>query len=218
VVQLDDNGNPIRIFFHNLAVYLMKGNRSGDGSGSRSPPCRGDEDELIRRAKQGDRQAIGELYRRHVDVIYRYVWARVVDEAVAEDLTAQVFLKALEGLPTYEPMGKPFVAWLYRIAYARIVDHWRRRENRKVPLDGTLPSREPRPEELLQAEAEWRMAIDLLARLTDDQQDVLILRFIGEMPLSEVAETLGKTLGATKALQHRALASLARMLQQQGSP
>ena len=197
----------------------MKGNRSGDGSGSGSSPSRDGEERLIRQAKQGDKQAIGELYRRHVDVIYRYVWARVADEAVAEDLTAQVFLKALEGLPTYEPMGKPFQAWLYRIAYARIVDHWRRRENQvNVPLDGTLPSRDPRPGELLEAEAEWGMAIDLLARLTDDQQDVLILRFIGEMTLLEVAGTLGKTLGATKALQHRALASLARMLTQQGSP
>ena len=197
----------------------MKGNRSGDGSGPGSSPGRDGEERLIRRAKQGDKQAIGELYRRHVDVIFRYVWARVVDEAVAEDLTAQVFLKALEGLPTYEPTGKPFLAWLYRIAYARIVDHWRRRENQvNVPLDGTVPSREPRPGELLEAEAEWGMAIDLLARLTDDQQDVLILRFIGEMTLLEVAGTLGKTLGATKALQHRALASLARMLEQQGSP
>jgi RNA polymerase sigma-70 factor (ECF subfamily) len=60
--------------------------------------------------------------------------------------------------------------------------------------------------------------MELVAQLTDDQQDVLILRFIGEMSLNEVAETLGKTLGATKALQHRALAALARMLERQGGP
>jgi RNA polymerase sigma-70 factor (ECF subfamily) len=197
----------------------MKGNRSGDGSGSKSPHRWEDEDRQIQRAKQGDKQAIGELYRRHVDVIFRYVWARVGDEAVAEDLTGQVFLKALEGLPTYEPTGKPFLAWLYRIAYARIVDHWRQQERRvEVPLDEALPARGPRPGEMLDAEAEWGMAIDLLAQLTDDQQDVLILRFIGEMSLSEVAETLGKTLGATKAVQHRALASLARMLERQDGP
>ena len=197
----------------------MKGNRSGDGSGSKSSRRPVNEDKLIQRAKEGDQQAIGELYRCHVDVIFRYVWARVVDEAVAEDLTAQVFLKALEGLPTYEPTGKPFLSWLYRIAYARIVDHWRRQERRvEVPLDESLPMRGPRPGELLEAEEQWGMAIDLLARLTDDQQDVLILRFIGEMSLSEVAGTLGKTLGATKAVQHRALATLARMLEEQGGP
>jgi RNA polymerase sigma-70 factor (ECF subfamily) len=197
----------------------MTGYRSGDGSGSKSPQKRGDEARLLQRAKQGDQRAIGELYRRHVDVIYRYVWARVGDVTVAEDLTSQVFLKALEGLPTYQPTGKPFLAWLYRIAYARIVDHWRKQERRtEVPLDDALTAQEPQPGQLLEAEADWAVAIDLIAQLTDDQQDVLILRFIGEMSLSQVAETLGKTVGATKATQHRALASLARLLQRQSSP
>jgi RNA polymerase sigma-70 factor (ECF subfamily) len=197
----------------------MNGSRSTDGSGKKSSRKRDKENRLILQAKQGDKQAIAELYNGHVDAIYRYVWPRVRDDAVAEDLTAQVFLKALEGLPAYEPSGKPFLAWLYRIAYARVVDHWRKQERRAtLPLDDTLPAREPRPGELLEAEDDWITAIDLLAQLTDDQQEVLMLRFIGEMSLSEVAETMGKTLGATKAVQHRALASLARLLEaQEGS-
>jgi RNA polymerase sigma-70 factor (ECF subfamily) len=135
---------------------------------------------------------------------------------VAEDLTASVFLKALESLPTYEPGASPFVAWLYRIASARVVDHWRQQKRHaEVLLDESLVGREPQPGELLEAEADWSTAIDLLARLTDDQQDVLILRFIGEMSLTQVAETLGKTVGAAKAIQHRALASLARLLEEQ---
>ena len=195
----------------------MKGFRSTDGSTSTRSQKRDKELALIRRAQEGDKPAIGEIYRQHVDVIYRYVWARVRDDDVAEDLTAQVFLKALEGLPSYRPSGKPFLAWLYRIAYARIVDHWRRQERRaEVPLEDTLPAREPRPGELLEAEADWVTAIDLVAQLTDDQQDVVILRFIGEMSLADVAETLGKTVGATKAIQYRALASLARLLEQRG--
>jgi RNA polymerase sigma-70 factor (ECF subfamily) len=154
-----------------------------------------------------------------VDAVYRYVFGRVRDEHVAEDLTAQVFLKAIEGLPTYEDAGKPFLAWLYRIAYARVVDHWRRQQRRQeVPLDDMLPSPHPPPGAILEAEADWRLAMDLLAQLTDDQQDVLILRFIGELSLSEVAEILGKTVGATKAVQHRALASLARLMQERGGP
>ena len=194
----------------------MNGSRSTDGSGKKPSRKRDKENRLILQAKQGDKQAIAELYNGHVDAIYRYVWPRVRDDAVAEDLTAQVFLKALEGLPAYEPSGKPFLAWLYRIAYARVVDHWRKQERRAtLPLDDTLPAREPRPGELLEAEDDWITAIDLLAQLTDDQQEVLMLRFIGEMSLSEVAETMGKTLGATKAVQHRALASLARLLEQQ---
>ena len=193
----------------------MKGTRSTSGSDPRRSRKRETEHELIRRAQEGDKQAIGELYRANVDVIYRYVWARVRDDSLAEDLTAQVFLKALEGLPTYQPSGKPFVAWLYRIAYARIVDHWRKLERRpEVPLEETLPSREPRPQELLEFEADWVMAMELLAQLTDDQQDVVILRFIGEMSLADIAETVGKTVGATKALQYRALATLARLLEE----
>lgn len=197
----------------------MKGFKSTDGSGSARSQKRDKELKLIGRAQQGDKQAIGKLYRLHVDVIYRYIWARVRDDSVTEDLTAQVFLKALEGLPTYEPRGKPFVAWLYRIAYARVVDHWRKQERRvEVPLEDTLPAHGPRPEDLLDVESDWVTAIDLLAQLTDDQQDVVILRFIGEMSMAQVAETLGKTVGATKAIQYRALASLARLLEKQGDP
>lgn len=195
----------------------MRDPGSTDGSSTTGSRKRAKELELIRHAQQGDKQAIGELYRLHVDVIYRYIWGRVRDESVTEDLTAQVFLKALEGLPTYEPSGKPFVAWLYSIAYARIVDHWRKHERRvEVPLEETFPARDLRPEEFLEAEADWATAIDLLAQLTDDQQDVIILRFIGEMSLAQVAETLGKTVGATKAIQYRALASLARLLEERG--
>ena len=143
----------------------------------------------------------------------------VGNPSVDIEVTGSVFLKALEGLPTYESSGRPFLAWLYRIAYARIVDHWRQQERRtEVPLVETLPARGLQPDEVLEAEADWNRAMELVAQLTDDQQDVLILRFIGEMSLNEVAETLGKTLGATKALQHRALAALARMLERQGGP
>ena len=195
----------------------MEGSKSTNGSASTRSEKRDRELALIRRAQQGDKPAIGEIYRMHVDVIYRYVWARVRDDNVAEDLTAHVFLKALEGLPSYRPSGKPFLAWLYRIAYARVVDHWRQQDRQaEVPLEDTLPAREPRPAELLEAEADWVTAIDLIAQLTDDQQDVVILRFIGEMSLAEVAETLNKTVGATKAIQYRALASLARLLEKQG--
>jgi RNA polymerase sigma-70 factor (ECF subfamily) len=193
----------------------MNGHGSQTSSGNVKSRKR-DEARLVERAQQGDREAIGELYRRHVDTIYRYVQVRVRDEVVAEDLTAQVFLKALEGLPTYQQTGKPFLAWLYRIAYARVVDHFRKQGRRQeVALFETLPANDPPPGQLIEAEAEWSMAIDLLAQLTDDQQDVLVLRFLGELSLVEVAETLGKTVGATKALQHRALASLARLQQEQ---
>ncbi len=175
-----------------------------------------EETRLVIAAKRGDRQAIGELYCRHVERIYRYVYSRVHDRSVAEDLTSQVFLRMLEGLPHYEPSGKPFLSWLYRIACARTADYWRS-EHRvpQVMLDESWLASMAQPGDLLDKEADWCMAVELLARLTDDQQDVLILRFIGEMSLVEVAQIMGKTVGATKALQHRALVSLSRLWQNQ---
>jgi RNA polymerase sigma-70 factor (ECF subfamily) len=151
-------------------------------------------------------------------MIYRYTYARVGDATVAEDLTAQVFLKALEGLSSYEQRGAPFSAWLYRIAHARTVDHWRQQHRRQeVGLVDTVPAKDPQPEEVVIARSEWDTAVSLIAQLTDDQRDVIILRFIEEMSLAEVAETLNKTVGAVKALQHRALASLARLRRQRKS-
>ncbi len=194
----------------------MKGRKLRLGLKATPTPKKSDEAHLIERAKKKDKQAISELYRRHVDVIYRYIYARVGDTAAAEDLTAQVFLKALESLPNYEATGAPFRAWLYRIAFARTVDHWRRLQRRsEVAITEEFVARGPQPGDFLEAEAEWAMAVDLLAQLSDDQQAVVILRFIGEMSLAEVAETLAKTVGAVKALQFRALASLARLLEEQ---
>lgn len=171
---------------------------------------------LVERATQGDKKAIAELYGCHVESIYRYTVSRVRDETVAEDLTAQVFVGMLEGLPMYQPRGRPFVCWLYRMACARTADHWRKTQRRvEVDLDERTIASQDRPGARLEAEEDWLTAMDLLAQLSDDQQDVLILRFVGEMSLAEVAETLAKSVGATKALQHRALASLSRLLERQ---
>ena len=194
----------------------MDGNRSPTRSDKPNRQEQRGEARLIQRAQQGDRQAQGELYERHVDPIYRYVRTRVRDDAVAEDLTAEVFIKALEGLSEYEARGYPFQAWLYRIARARTVDYWRRQERRReVALEETLPTEGSHPEELVEMQDQWGRAMELVAQLTDDQQDVLILRFIGELTLSEVAAALGKSTGSVKSLQHRALSSLARLLDEQ---
>lgn len=200
---------------HKDALAVERTKRGDSQAAARS---RHGEIRLVNLAKQGDKRAVGELYRRHVDMIYRYTYARVKDVAVAEDLTAQVFLKALEGLDSYQPTGVPFSAWLYRIAHARTVDHWRQQQRRQeVMLPETMPSRAPQPDDVAIAKSEWNTALDLLDRLTDDQRDVIILRFIEEMSLAEVAELLDKTVGAVKALQHRALASLARLLKQRSA-
>ncbi|CAG0931984.1 ECF RNA polymerase sigma factor SigW [Thermoflexales bacterium] len=174
------------------------------------------ESQLIQRAKQGDLTALSELYNLHVDRIYQYIRYRTGNEQTAEDITAEVFLRAIESLGGYNDQGAPFIAWLYRIAYARIVDFWRRgKRQQTAPLDDPL---------LQDGLASTDEAIDVdflqhrslqkaLRQLTDDQQNVIILKFMQSMNNAEIAQILGKTEGAVKALQRRALESLARLLE-----
>ena len=170
-----------------------------------------DERELIRRARQRDADAFSELYRRHVQRIFRYVLLRVGDETVAEDLTSEVFVRALESLGAYEDRGAPFAAWLYRIANARVIDHWRSAQRAEVSLDAgdtdvvfEMPARDV---------IVYKTLAESLARLTSVQQEVIILKFVEGYDTAEVAQITGRTEGAVKALQHRALASLARLME-----
>jgi RNA polymerase sigma-70 factor (ECF subfamily) len=173
------------------------------------------ESHLIERAKAYDEEALGELYRRHANAIFRYVYYRVGDQAVAEDVVGDVFERALEGLPSYQDTGRPFEAWLYRIAHARVVDHYRRQGRRHVaPLTEGLPADgETDPHQLAAFQDDVRRAWEAVSHLTEDQQQVISLRFIAGFSTAEVARLLGKTEGAVKALQHRALASLRRLLE-----
>jgi len=173
------------------------------------------ESHLIERAKAHDAKALSELYRRHANAVFRYVYYRVGDRAVAEDMVGDVFVRALEGLPAYQDIGLPFEAWLYRIAHARVVDHYRRRNVRKVaPLDEGLAAGEKTdPDRLVADRDDAGRAWQALQRLTEEQQQVISLRFIAGYSTAEVASLLEKTEGAVKALQHRALATLRRILE-----
>jgi len=173
------------------------------------------ESHLIERAKAYDAEALSELYRRHADAVFRYVYYRVGDRSVAEDLVGDVFVRALEGLTSYEHTGRPFEAWLYRIAQARVVDHYRRQNVRRAaPLEERLVAGEDvDPDRLASDQDETWRAWEALNLLTEDQQQVISLRFIAGLSTADVAQMMGKTEGAVKALQHRALASLRRLLE-----
>ncbi len=175
----------------------------------------GNESRLIERAKACDEEALSELYHRHANAVFRYIYYRVGDQEAAEDLVGDVFVRAMEGLPSYQQTGIPFEAWLYRIAQARVVDHYRRQNVRRtVALDEQLPDgEETTPDRVAAKSDEIRQAREAMSRLTDEQQMVLSLRFIAGHPTAEVATLLGKTEGAVKALQSRALASLRRLLE-----
>jgi RNA polymerase sigma-70 factor (ECF subfamily) len=177
-----------------------------------------DERLLIQRAQRGDGDAFASLYREHVQAIYRYIYHRLNDVQLAEDLTGDVFTRALKSMSSYQDQGKPFIAWLYRIAHARVVDHYRRVDRRPqesdiedepIPVSADLDQNVVRK----QAASALRAAI---TGLTDEQQQVVILRFIEGHRLETVAEIMGKNPNAIKALQHRALRSLAGRLERSG--
>lgn len=179
---------------------------------------RSDEQRLIKRAQRGDAEAFAQLYRAHVQLIFRYIMARVNNRQLAEDLTSDVFIRALEGLGNYHDQGKPFLAWLYRIAQARVIDHYRQASRRPTEVnvdDQPLPV-----ENSLDAGLAHRQAAQALraaiAGLTEDQRQVVILRFVEGYRVDEVAAILGKQPNAVKALQFRALRALASKLERAG--
>ena len=169
--------------------------------------------ELVVRAKEGDHGAFTQIYERYAPAIYRYIYFRIGEVELAEDLQAEVFLRMLEGIHRYEDRGWPISAWLYRIARDRTIDVMRRRRNRQqVPLDswgGWCDG----PEISVGAQLEYEELTSTLDDLTAEQRQVIQMRFLAEMSIQEVAQKLGRTEGSVKALQHRGLQSLARRLQ-----
>ncbi len=175
-----------------------------------------DEASLIERAKRYDQKAISALYERHAQSIYRYIYYRVGDVNVAEDLTADVFLKALEGLEGFTYRGIPFSAWLHRIAHARVMDYFRQQARRELlPLDERLLATGKGPQATIEARLDHEELQSAIAQLTTDQQQVIILKFVEGLSNAEVARILGKSEGAVKSLQHRALNSLQRIIRRE---
>lgn len=179
---------------------------------------RAQEKRLLQQAQQGNHTAFADLYRENVQTIFRYVYRRVNDKQLAEDLTADVFVRAMKGLPSYRDTGKPWVAWLYRIAHARVVDHYRRQNRRPddTDVEATPISVTPNMDARLMRQQAARALREAITYLTDDQQQVIILRFIEGKRIDEVALLLGKKPNAIKALQHRALRSLGSRLERSG--
>ncbi len=167
---------------------------------------------LIQRAQQGDEDAVAMLYRRYVPAITRYIAYRVSDEAVVEDLTAEVFLRMVESLPQYRITGAPFEAWLYRIAATRVADYYRYGDRVPGQLGETLSSGDPPLELTILEREEFETLRAALRQLTGEQQMILILRFIERKSHREVAAIVGKSERAVAAAQHRALKKLAELL------
>jgi RNA polymerase sigma-70 factor (ECF subfamily) len=168
----------------------------------------GSEDErLLIEAAKADPRRFGELYERNVDRVYAFVTRRTRDRGEAEDVTAEVFHHALANLARFEWRGVPFAAWLLQIARNAVADRWQRAARERgepapEPSDAGGP-----------ADVDRRaMLAELVERLPGDQRRVVVLRFVEQRSVREIARDLGRTEGAVKQLQFRALATLrARM-------
>ncbi|MEK6573498.1 MAG: sigma-70 family RNA polymerase sigma factor [Chloroflexota bacterium] len=172
-----------------------------------------EEAKLVSGAKAGDSEAFGRLYRAYVQSIHRYLFLRLSDTSLAEDLTAEVFLRAVDGLPRYIQRGLPFGAWLFRIARDRLVDYYRQSARRpRAELDDDLPSDLPEPSDSAVDSETAETLREALAELTDEQRDVIQFRFMEEWSLEETARVMNKSVNAVKALQHRALNVLNRFM------
>ncbi len=162
-------------------------------------------------AAQLDPRRFADLYEQNFERVYAFVAGRVKERAAAQDVTAQVFHRALENLGRYQWTGKPFAAWLYRIAANAIADHFHQAA-REQRLDDSEPA--AADDELSQVE--WRARLfRLVNELPEDQRRVIALRFAEEKSIRETAERLRRTEGAVKQLQMRALRNLRLKLEGQ---
>src|SRR2546426_7500146 len=171
---------------------------------------------LVERAQRGEREALEELYLIHFDRIYSYLHVSVGNRHDAEDLTTQTFLKMLESIGRFRWQSAPFSAWLFRIAHNLSMDHFRARRRWQPEEEVPEPpgSEEPSAElEAMQSIGRQSM-MELIDKLSPEQQQVLTLKFVFNFANADVAKVLDKTEGAIKSLQHRALASLQKQLAQ----
>ena len=172
-----------------------------------------DEESLIRRAQQCDQVALTQIYEENFDKIYRYIVLKIGDRAEAEDMTQQVFLNALKSISSYKYKGMPFSSWLFRIAHNQVVDYYRKKKRSvTVPLDETIAAGYDNPGRETERKLEIEQMTQATKQLTKAQQEVISLRFAGELSIAEVAKVMKKSEGAIKALQHSAIVSLRKIM------
>jgi len=173
-----------------------------------------DEDSLVQRAQEQDSQAFAQLYEAYFDKIYRYIAMRVRNEMETEDLTQQVFMKMLQSISSYKSKGAPFSSWVYRIAHNQVIDFLRQKNKKStVDIEGLpFPSFEDVPQQTREKQADIEELYKATQQLTALQQEVLSLRFAGELSIAQCAEIMGKNEGAIKALQHSAVVALRKAM------
>ena len=172
---------------------------------------------LIQRAQRGDQEALGVIYDCLYPSVFRYIYYRVPDQDTAEDLAADVFVRMVERIGAYEQRQRPILAWLYTIARNLVTDHYRLQGRAiHLPLEESLIAGElHQPAQAAERSQEQDCLFRSLEHLTEDQRRVILLKFVEDREISEVAEVMGKNERAIRSLQHRALAALNRVIEKE---
>ena len=174
--------------------------------------------EIVRRAQSFDNDAIRQLYEKYFPKIYNYAFMQMGDVQAAEDLASDVMLKMIESIKKYTFRGLPFGAWVFRIARNRLIDLHRRRKRRgEVDLSETLSTALANPQVLAERALERGQLQIALKHLTGEQRQVIVLKFIEGFDNRSVGKIMGRSEGAIKSLQHRALGALRRVLHPEDS-
>jgi RNA polymerase sigma-70 factor (ECF subfamily) len=174
---------------------------------------------LVERAQAGDADAFGKIYDRYVDTVFRFVYFRVGNRQLAEDLTADTFLRALKRIGSFTWQGRDLGAWLVTIARNLVADHFKSGRYRLEVttgdvLDADTAERGPEgsPEAAVVDHITNVALLTAVKQLNPEQQECIVLRFLQGFSVAETAQAMGKNEGAIKALQYRAVRALARLL------
>ncbi len=190
----------------------------GTGAGAAPPSDMDDKaamTALVKRAQAGEAEAFGQLYDRYAAGVYRFCYHRTTSVALAEDLTSETFFRALRGIHSFRWQGRDFGAWLTTIARNLVADHYKSSRARLETPSDALPERRdqaPGPEDAVLTRLTHAVLARALEALPDEQRDCLVMRFLQGLSIAETAEVLGRSEGAVKQLQLRAVRSLARAL------
>jgi RNA polymerase sigma-70 factor, ECF subfamily len=175
-----------------------------------------DDIQLLRQAQYGSAEAFGELYERHALSVFRFLYAHLDDRLDAEDLTEEVFLRTWRSLARYRDQGVPFKAFLFRVAHNALIDHYRanRRSGSEVSIeDSVIHDQRSEPGSQFLQNQEHQELRNTLAQLREDYQTVLISRFLVGLSPDETAQVMGRSIGAVRVLQHRALSALRKLME-----
>jgi RNA polymerase sigma-70 factor, ECF subfamily len=170
--------------------------------------------ELVDRASGGDIEAFGNLYRIYIDQIYRYIYYRVNNRMLAEDITEDVFLKAWKSVKSCKGKGQTFLSWLYRIAHNQIVDNFRSSRREGLPLEENYLSTSISSDSELDSSLKWQEVVRVITTLPPNQEQVMTLKFMEGLSNQEVGAIMGKSEGAIRILQMRALITIRQAMQE----